>query len=96
MKKTYHCKRCRSEDVNFYAKAVWCWESQEMVLEYVIDDHVADCWECHEEVDVVVRTADGLPLTEKDLFEGEVFSQHLRVNMAARDKARNISEPAKA
>ena len=96
MNKTYHCKRCRSEDVNFYAKAVWCWESQQMVLEYAIDDRIADCWECEDEVDAVVRTEDGLPLSERDLFEGEVFSQHLRVKMAARDTARNEAEPAQA
>ena len=83
MNKTYHCKRCRSQDVNFYGKAVWCWESQDMVLDYVIDDNVADCWECDTETDVVVRTEDGLPLSEEDLFE-------------ARDQRRNVLESAKA
>ena len=96
MNETYHCKRCRGQKVNFSAKAVWCLESQDMVLDYVTFDDIADCWECDTEVEVVVRTEDGLPLTEEDLFEGEVFSQHLRVKMAERDKTRNISEPAKA
>jgi hypothetical protein len=96
MNKTYHCKRCRSQNVNFSPKAIWCWETQDMVLEYAIDDRIADCWECEDEVDAVVRTEDGLPLSERDLFEGEVFSQHLRLKMTARDTAQNEAEPAQA
>jgi len=96
MNKTYHCKRCRGQNVNFDAKAVWCWETQQMVLEYAIDNSIGDCWECEDEVDAVVRTEDGLPLSERDLFEGEVFSQHLRLKMAARDTAQNTAKHAQA
>mgnify|MGYP003113856397 FL=1 len=86
MKATYHCKQCRGRSVSFNAIAVWCWETQDMVLEY-IDDHVSTCRDCDDEVVVVLRTQDGLPLCEEDLFENEVLSQQLRLAMAARDNA---------
>jgi ribosomal protein L37AE/L43A len=73
MKATYHCKQCRGRSVSFNAIAVWCCETQDMVLEYV-DDHVATCRDCDNEVVVVLRTQDGLPLCEEDLFENEVLS----------------------
>ena len=96
MKNTFHCKQCRSEDVHFYATAIWDWESQDMMLEYVADDHVAVCRACNSEVETVMRTNDGLPLSELDLYDDEVFSEHLRLSMAARDAAPRDLESGQA
>lgn len=70
MELTYHCSVCRSEELSFVARAMWCHDAQEMELE-VPDDSAAYCLECVTQVSVGRRTEDGGPLTNADLFEDE-------------------------
>ncbi|MBY5974868.1 hypothetical protein KUV28_21110 [Ferrimonas balearica] len=70
MELTYYCGVCRSEELSFVARAMWCHDAQEMELE-VPDDSAAYCLECVTQVSVGRRTEDGGPLTNADLFEDE-------------------------